>query len=98
MGRLVELPALDQPAPASFKSGAEFVQQYFARVSNALRGAWGIALSRGELRGSVDPPPEAAFCTASVLAILVMPRAHALPAVLKGASRVALEYIEAFRT
>jgi AcrR family transcriptional regulator len=78
-------------------SGAGFVQQYFARLSEAFYGALDNARGKGELRRSVDPREEGGFFTASVLGLFVMLRAKAPPTVIESAARVAIEHLEALR-
>jgi len=78
-------------------SGAEFVQRYFERLSEAFYAALDNAHGRGELRRSVDPQKEASFFTASVLGLFVMLRAKAPPTVIESASRVAIDHLEALR-
>ena len=78
-------------------SGAEFVQRYFKRLSEAFYAALDFAQGRGDLRSSVDPRKEACFFTASVLGLFVMLRAKAPPTVIESASRVAIEHLEALR-
>ena len=75
--------------------GTGFVQRYFERVSGAFRAALDSAHRAGELRPSIEPGTEASFFTASVLGMFVMLRAKAPDSVIKGASRVAIEHLEA---
>ena len=70
-------------------SGAEFVQRYFKRLSEAFYATLNNAHRRGELRRSVDPHKEASFFTAAVLGLFVMLRAKAPPTVIESASQVA---------
>jgi TetR/AcrR family transcriptional repressor of nem operon len=78
-------------------SGAAFVQRYFERLSEAFYASLDNADRKGELRPSVEPRAEAGFFTASVLGMFVMLRAKAPPTVIKDASRVAIEHLEALR-
>jgi TetR/AcrR family transcriptional repressor of nem operon len=75
-------------------SGAEFVQRYFERLSNAFSRALSNAQERGDLRASADPKEEACFFTASVLGLFVMLRAKASPALIKSASKIAIQHLE----
>jgi TetR/AcrR family transcriptional repressor of nem operon len=75
-------------------SGQEFVQRYFARLSNAFRSALENAKAKNDLRTTVDTEEEASFFTASVLGLFVLLRAEAPPPLIKGAARVATNHLE----
>jgi TetR/AcrR family transcriptional repressor of nem operon len=75
-------------------SGAEFVQRYFKRLSNAFYKALSNAQSEGVLRREVDLREEADFFTASTLGLFVLLRAKAPPAILENAANMAIEHLE----
>ena len=75
-------------------SDAEFVQQYFKRLSNAFYKALNNAHSKGVLRHSVVPKEEADFFTASTLGLYVLLRAKAPPAVIENAAGMAIKHLD----
>jgi AcrR family transcriptional regulator len=75
-------------------SSQEFVQRYFARLSNAFRSALENAKAKNDLSTTVDTEEEASFLTASVLGLFVLLRAEAPPPLIKGAARVAIDHLE----
>ena len=75
-------------------SGAEFVQRYFKRLSNAFYKALSNAHSKGVLRHEVALKEEADFFTASTLGLFVLLRAKAPPAILENAAKTAIEHLE----
>ena len=78
-------------------SGAGFVQRYFERLSRAFGAALDNARRGGALRHAVEPQGEARFFTAVVLGVFVMLRAKAPSSAVRGATRVAIEHLEALR-
>jgi len=77
--------------------GAEFVQRYFKRLSNAFYKALNNAQSKGVLRNAVVLRQEADFFTASTLGLFVLLRAKAPPAIIENAARMAIEHLEGLR-
>jgi AcrR family transcriptional regulator len=75
-------------------SGQEFVQRYFARLSNAFRSALENAKAKNDLSTTVDTEKEASFFTASVLGMFVLLRAEASTTLIKGAAQVATDHLE----
>ena len=78
-------------------SGAEFVQRYFKRLSNAFCKALNNAQSKGVLRKAVALREEADFFTASTLGLFVLLRAKAPPAIIENAAKMAIEHLEGLR-
>ena len=75
-------------------SGGEFVQKYFARLSDAFLSSLSYAKGSGHLASSVDPRAEASFFTASVLGLFVLLRANASSEVVRSAAEVATNHLE----
>jgi len=75
-------------------SGGEFVQKYFARLSEAFLSALSHAEGSGQLASSVDPQAEASFFTVSVLGLFVLLRANAPSGVIGSAAQVATNHLE----
>jgi TetR/AcrR family transcriptional repressor of nem operon len=75
-------------------SGAEFVQRYFKRLSNAFYKALNNAHSKGELLKDVAIKEEAAYFTASTLGLFVLLRAKASPEIIENAAGMAIEHLE----
>jgi TetR/AcrR family transcriptional repressor of nem operon len=78
-------------------SGFQFVQRYFARISNAFRNALGNAHRQGGMRRSADPLKEASFFTASILGLFVMLRANAPATAIENAAQVSLMHLDSLR-
>jgi TetR/AcrR family transcriptional repressor of nem operon len=75
-------------------SGAEYIQRYFKRLSNAFYKALNNAHSKGVLRNVVALKEEADFFTASTLGLFVLMRANAPLATIENASKMAIEHLE----
>ena len=74
--------------------GKDFVQHYFARLSNAFCSALDNARDGGVIARKVDTGSEAAFFTSSVLGLFVMIRAKAPAHTIDAAARVAIEHLD----
>ena len=75
-------------------SGAEYVQRYFKRLTNAFYKALNNAHSKGVLRHGVALKEEADFFTASTLGLFVLLSAKAPPAIIENAAKMAIEHLE----
>ncbi|MFT6399334.1 MAG: TetR/AcrR family transcriptional repressor of nem operon [Bradymonadia bacterium] len=76
-------------------SGHDFVANYLARLSGSFLNALSNAKRDGTLRATASVDDEAQFLTATVLGIFVMLRAAADPAMIRGATNVAIRHIRA---
>ncbi|MGF1742959.1 TetR/AcrR family transcriptional regulator [Vibrio profundum] len=75
-------------------SGEEFINKYFARITNAFYNALGNAERHGKLQGVVSLKEEADFLTTSILGLFVMLRANAPAQIVKSAVTAGIRHVD----